>query len=495
MRRALAIASLLVAAGCHRGSRSQDVQLVFAADQLGYLAPCGCSEHQLGGAARAAGVLLARAKLAPTLFLQGGNLLFGSLTPKPDERRQLLDKARALGESWRMASAGATPLFQLGPYDLALGDGAAREALGKVPLLAAPRTVDVGGLLVGLLPLAGPLTGRPADALRAAGAQLVVALAQAPRPAEAQAWGQAAGADLVLQAGVPDPVADTDEAALLPAEGPPAFRVKDKGRSLLVLTIHRASGAPPGLVVPEPAAQRALRAKDLEALIASDEARLSGAQGPLRELLQRKVAELGARRDELRRPSAPPTGRNWADFAFLELGDGSPEAPAVSQIVERYNAEVAKENLAAQTGKVCPAAKANELHYVGVETCRGCHADAAQVWDKTKHRHAYETLVGKGRQFDVECIGCHVLGYEQPGGVCRLDQVGPLGGVQCEACHGMGSTHADSAGGSPMPNPKPDMQTCLHCHTPDNDTRFSRESYVSYYLPGILGPGHGKPSP
>ena len=97
------------------------------------------------------------------------------------------------------------------------------------------------------------------------------------------------------------------------------------------------------------------------------------------------------------------------------------------------------------------------------------------------------------RQFDLDCIGCHLLGYGQPGGVCRLDQVGAMAGVQCESCHGMGSEHAESAGATAMPNAKPGYDTCFSCHDPKNDTGFNREKYVSFYLPAILGPGHGKP--
>ncbi len=496
MRRPLLLAALAAVSplGCHAAPAGGDVQIVFAADQLGYLAPCGCSEHQLGGAARAAGAIEARARRLPTLFLEGGNLLFGTLAPKPDEEQQLRAKAVAIARSWAEATAGTTRRFRRGPYDLVAGAAFADSALGSLPPVSGGEVVKVGGVPIGLLPLDGPPAPGAAAALRKAGARVVVALVQAPRVADAQLWGQAAGADLALQAGVDDPVQDTDEAALVPAAGPPAFRVKDKGRSLLALTLHLPAGAPAGLVVPEPAAQRAARANDLDALIASDRARLQGAAGPLRELLQKKLTELGARRDALRRPETPPAGRAVAEVAFVELGDGSPEDPKIQEIFQRYTTLVAEQNLAAQKDKICAPPKPGELHYVGAAGCRDCHPDAAQVWDRTKHPHAYQTLVEKGRQLDVECIRCHVLGYDQPGGVCRLDRVGALGGVQCEACHGMGSAHADSMGDAPMPIPKPDLQTCLRCHTPDNDTRFSRESYVSYYLPGILGPGHGKPA-
>ncbi len=478
-------------AACH-ARVPRTVHVVFAADQLGYLSPCGCSEHQLGGAARAAAAIESVARSGPTLFVEGGNLLFGSLAPSPDEKPQFRAKALALGQAWSLGSQGAVRAFALGPYDRVLGDDFVRQALTGEPILDSPSLVAVGGVSIGLLPLGGGHTGTAAQ-LRNRGADLVFAVVAAETLAEAETLAADSGADLLLQTGVQEPVADHDQGALLGGRIP-AFRVKDKGRGLLELTLHLpAKASRPGLAVPETAAMRTERAADLDQVLASDRARLSTATGPLRAALAAKIADLDARRRALLAPAAPPPDQDWADFAFVDLTEATPEDPAVSKILAAYNAQVAQENLAAQGHKVCPAPKPGELQYVGVESCRSCHPDAASVWDGTKHPHAYRTLVQKGRQYDVECIRCHVLGYDQPGGVCRLDQVGELGGVQCEACHGMGSAHVDSVGETPVPTPKPDVQTCLRCHTPDNDTRFSRETYVSYYLPRILGPGHGKP--
>ncbi|MHB8417124.1 MAG: multiheme c-type cytochrome [Myxococcales bacterium] len=489
MRLRFAAFALLLAA-CHRPA-PRTLTLVYAADQLGYLSPCGCSEHQLGGAARAAAFIEGASATGPALFVQGGNLLFGSLHPTAEEQAQARAKAVALGQSWARAAAGAARSFSLGPFDLALGEAFAKGVLGSEPLLTHGRMVELGGVRVGLLPLAEGSAGEAA-ALRSQGAVVVIGLAQAPRLADAERLGPAAGVDLVLQAGVVDPIQDTDEAALLDGRVP-AFRVKDKGRSLLELTLHlNPKATAPGLAVPEPPERRRARAADLERVLDSDRERLASAQGPLKELLVEKIRELTARREELGRPQKPPADRSWAELRFVELTDDLPEDPEVVSLFRRYTQDVAQQNLAAQKGKVCPKVAEGELHDVGVSSCRDCHADAATVWDGTLHSHAYQTLVEKGRQYDIECIRCHVVGYDEPGGVCRLDQVGGLGGVQCESCHGMGSAHADSAGGDAMPVPKPGIDQCLRCHTPDNDTRFSREAYVSHYLPKILGPGHGE---
>ncbi len=491
LRKAL-ISLAVVLAACH-GRAPAPIRVVFAADQLGYLAPCGCSEHQLGGAARAAAFLETAAKEGPALFVQGGNLLSGTLAPPAAEAAQAREKALAMGRSYALAAKDAPRVFATGPFDHALGADVLARALAGEPLLTAPALVAAGGLEIGLLPLGEGKTGTAAS-LRKQGAAVVIAVVQAKTLGAAEELAAASGADLALQSGVSDPVADTDEAALL-SGAVPAFRVKDKGRSLLDLRLYVPPGwKGGGLSVPEPAQARLARAADLDKVIASDRARLPGAPGPLRQLLQRKIDDLTRRRDALHEPAPPPGDGARAEFSFVELTDSLPQDPAVEAIFDAYNAKVAEANLAAQKQKVCAKPKEGELAYSGAKSCRDCHADAFAVWQGTRHPRAYETLVRKGRQYDVECIGCHVLGYEKPGGVCRLDQVGDLGGVQCEMCHGMGSIHEESLGERPMPVPKPDIETCRRCHTPDNDTRFSAQTFPTHYLPAILGPGHGKPA-
>src|SRR5205807_2439093 len=48
--------------------------------------------------------------------------------------------------------------------------------------------------------------------------------------------------------------------------------------------------------------------------------------------------------------------------------------------------------------------------FAGSETCQSCHKHAYQVWSKSKHAEAYDTLVTaknpSNRQYDPECIVC-----------------------------------------------------------------------------------------
>ena len=77
--------------------------------------------------------------------------------------------------------------------------------------------------------------------------------------------------------------------------------------------------------------------------------------------------------------------------------------------------------------------------YVGTDKCKQCHEAAYDVWSKSGHSHAYESLVTKAvrptlRQFDGECVRCHVTGFGYESGF-EADPT-PGHNVGCEACHG-----------------------------------------------------------
>jgi hypothetical protein len=71
--------------------------------------------------------------------------------------------------------------------------------------------------------------------------------------------------------------------------------------------------------------------------------------------------------------------------------------------------------------------------YVGSEACGSCHPKALEIWKKSAHARASETL---GRRVtDRRCLACHATG-DAPAGR-------PYGsGVGCEMCHGPGAGYA-----------------------------------------------------
>jgi hypothetical protein len=134
-----------------------------------------------------------------------------------------------------------------------------------------------------------------------------------------------------------------------------------------------------------------------------------------------------------------------------------------------------------------PAPRAGEPSYVGARTCAACHTAAYLWWQRTPHARAFDTLRARHRELDLDCIGCHVTGYEQPGGssVGRLEE---LTGVGCESCHGPGSAHVN--------NPQQPGRairravteaTCTACHDREHSDRFE----YTRARGALLTPAHG----
>ena len=110
-------------------------------------------------------------------------------------------------------------------------------------------------------------------------------------------------------------------------------------------------------------------------------------------------------------------------------------------------------------------------------------------WNNTKHHLAWETLEEAGKQFDYECTGCHVTGWNKPGG-SNMAQNEALRDVQCEVCHGPGSIHAEASGpekkSSIILSPK--ETRCVQCHNEEHSDTFDFKAY----LRDVTGKGHGE---
>ena len=87
---------------------------------------------------------------------------------------------------------------------------------------------------------------------------------------------------------------------------------------------------------------------------------------------------------------------------------------------------------------------------------------------------AFDALVEGNQDFNEECVGCHVVGFGRKGGFANAKATPELANVQCEACHGPGSIHAESpAAGYGAAG----ARSCLRCHDPQNSPEFDFYSY------------------
>jgi len=164
---------------------------------------------------------------------------------------------------------------------------------------------------------------------------------------------------------------------------------------------------------------------------------------------------------------------------YIALDSTIPDDPSALETVTAAHTEFTSEqNASAQTTATLPKPNAllggGDSPYVGVETCAGCHEKEHQVWVNSRHGHAMATLEKKNQQFDNECVGCHVVGF-QKGGFQSLYTTPQFANVQCEECHGPGREHASNPGKGYgfMATPV----GCMQCHKEPNDPHFDFAVY------------------
>jgi hypothetical protein len=124
------------------------------------------------------------------------------------------------------------------------------------------------------------------------------------------------------------------------------------------------------------------------------------------------------------------------------------EQPIVA-LMERYTEALKDGNYLAkytQGNHALQVAVPNAVpSYVGSEKCKKCHEHAYDVWTNSRHAHAYQTLVDAKhpslRQYDGECIVCHVTGFTYKTGFRDAEKTPLLMNVGCESCHGPASEH------------------------------------------------------
>lgn len=466
--------------------------LLLSADTRGYLGPCGCSENMRGGIARAASqVKEARKGPLPVLYIDGGDSLFGEPKLKPEQVPQEERKARALAEA--MKGMGLV-VRATGELDDARG-AAFRQGLGLPELEPdGVKVLAAGARKVGVVGAADAAGLKQAAAkARAGGAAFVVGLFHGTlQEAQQAASTPELGVDLVLATHTASEF-DGEENKLV-RDALPVVAMQSKGRSLL--RVDLAYGAKPGrFTLQKTAADSEREAASIERRLAlmDKEINLPGLSPERKQLLQRKLEELVARRQALL--TAPVAAAGEGDsfsVRFVPLEATLPSDPAAQAVVTAYDADVGKMNLewAKAHGQDCPAPDKGQAAFVGNTACADCHAESFPVWEASKHHHAFKTLEDAGKQFHLNCTGCHVTGWEKPGGVCRLDKVAGRENVGCESCHGPGSLHAEDPSADNI-IARPGQDVCVTCHNRENSPHFDFATYV----PKILGPGHGQPPP
>ncbi len=116
--------------------------------------------------------------------------------------------------------------------------------------------------------------------------------------------------------------------------------------------------------------------------------------------------------------------------------------------------------------------------YSGNEFCTVCHEAENQTWLLTNHARAFDTLVRHGSDRDGDCVGCHVIGWGEPGGFSLADPAVHLENVGCETCHGRGGTHLDERPPDAPPQEPDYRAVCESCHNQKHSLGFDFERFL-----------------
>jgi len=161
------------------------------------------------------------------------------------------------------------------------------------------------------------------------------------------------------------------------------------------------------------------------------------------------------------------------------LKEGIPDGPAALAALKVYDARV--KALFFQELRIREAS-AQDSPYAGAQACQACHQPAFATWQASRHAGALRALDAVGKQFDPECLDCHVAGFDR-GGFVSGDATPHLAGVQCESCHGPAKRHQAEPERVRLPaigvlgGAHPEESTCRSCHRGAHSPKFSFADY------------------
>jgi hypothetical protein len=158
------------------------------------------------------------------------------------------------------------------------------------------------------------------------------------------------------------------------------------------------------------------------------------------------------------------------DQKMVPMGSGISLDPGMVQLYDKYNKEVEDMFFASLSDRK----DKKKTVFATDKACKTCHSKTHQTWEQSRHGHAYNTLRKINKAFDPECLVCHVVGWNQPGGFVSEIDTPDLMNVQCEICHGPALKHMEA----PAPGfGKDAKQACKKCHVKNHSPMFNFDKY------------------
>jgi len=512
------------------------LRLYALAGAAGAVEPCGCVKDMLGGVDHVAAFIAREVKKAPhSLVVGAGPMFFENPTVQPEERAQQLFKAEAMAQSladiglvawapgandWALGTADFVRLCnQTGAKALAAN---LRDPTGTVVRAQVVRRGELSIGLIGISIPTLPATAGPGTLSAAASAQppatftldpaeaalgreleqlkdtaINVALIAAPRGEALRIVERLGRGPRPLQVAILGKPYDQGENNDVPIsaeviENTLVVQAPNHLQSIAVIDLyvrdgtgHFADGT--GLLAHEGRLQLEARIDELSHRIERWKAPSSGVS---QKDIAAQEAQLRTLRDERAalRPIVTPESGSYFLYDLVQVKEGLGQEPKVSARLSAYYQRVNEHNRVAFAEHKPAPANPGEPSFVGIDSCTNCHLEERVFWNSTGHAHAYVTLESAHKEYNLDCVGCHVTGYELPGG-STVTHVAPLKAVQCEVCHGPGSLHVEDPTKDGTIKAMPSRSLCASaCHHPPH---VGADWSVDVAWPQILGKGHG----
>jgi hypothetical protein len=443
------------------------LRLVLSTYMDGHLEPCGCASAQSGGLDRRAFWLNSR-KEQYDAILEGGNLVAGRT---PLEELKLMTILQVLGSNLTY------PVLPLGARDLEMGARALQdfdEAFGP-PFVATDLRGKDGAApfkTFGIVEASSAEEGSN-DVYKI----LVLSLV-----------GQLAGEQ-----------PKKEELSILPPREAVAAALQAAGARGtaydLVVVFTNSGGATIGR-------EMARSVEGVDLVVCTDTAEDEAQETYESYVFKRKdgsehvrrVLFAGGRGKTLLIWHGQPAQEGaWITAKTEKVRLGVPAAdPEVAEVMLAFKRSLTDEKVLEQMAEQRPTK--NGHAYIGNDSCTMCHVEAAQIWKKTPHAKAWESLVQREArdQWPVtrhpECVSCHVAGYGEKTGFVNIERSAHLKDVGCESCHGAGGGHVkfwkEEAGKLGAGTPeyekakkratmgKIGMESCYVCHTLEQSPGF-----------------------
>lgn len=505
------------------------VRLYLVSTLAGAMEPCGCTKDQLGGVDHLAALVARDRGVAKgSLVIGAGPLLFMDPELGGDRATQTAWKADALASALKeIGLAGWAPGYNdwaagaeaLGKATAAAGAQLYASNLDGAPLAgggAKASVREVAGVKVGIVGVSDPknragslpggVTARPSlEAMRSGvadakkqGAQVIIGIAAMPRGEALRIADEVADLSVLL-VGKPYEAGDINDAPKSPQLVNKTLVVETANHLQTVgvvdLFVRPGAGGNDAQIAFADAGGVA-RGEELVALskrIRDLEARINGWENDknvkAEDVAARKadLKRMQAEKAELEKPQAPPPG-SYFRYSMVEVRAELGVDDGVAKAMLAFYKRVNDHNKTAFADRKPPPPDKGKAGYIGNDECANCHEDAKKVWDATAHAHAYATLEKEFKEYNLDCVSCHVTGYGKPGG-STVTFVETLKNVGCEECHGPGSLHAASQLAKDIIK-QPDPQSCVSaCHHPPHVEGFDPVAKMKL----VLGPGHGMP--